>query len=109
MTGHRWSGWPGAWCLDCGAEDEREICVAVHNASLMCVLGHWCCFAHDPLPCSVHYNRSCPCPGEALADPYQLNEKRRELIYLLVRRLGDVLDQQECPASYFGLDLEDDP
>lgn len=23
--GHRWSGWPGAWCLDCGCEDPREL------------------------------------------------------------------------------------
>lgn len=22
---HRWSGWPGAWCLDCGREDPMEI------------------------------------------------------------------------------------
>lgn len=25
---HRWSGWPGAWCLDCGCEDPREIACA---------------------------------------------------------------------------------
>lgn len=25
---HRWSGWPGAWCLDCGASDPVEICLA---------------------------------------------------------------------------------
>jgi hypothetical protein len=25
---HRWSGWPGAWCLDCGCEDPREIALA---------------------------------------------------------------------------------
>jgi len=24
---HRWSGWPGAWCLDCGCEDPSEICI----------------------------------------------------------------------------------
>lgn len=23
---HRWSGWPGAYCMDCGAEDKREYC-----------------------------------------------------------------------------------
>lgn len=22
---HRFSGWPGAWCLDCGQEDKNEI------------------------------------------------------------------------------------
>ena len=27
--GHRWSGWPGAWCLelDCGQEDGNEVCM----------------------------------------------------------------------------------
>ncbi len=92
MSEHRWSGWPGAWCLDCGVEDELEICVAEHDASLRCVLGHWYCLAHDPLPCSVHYNRPCYHPGEGLADPYLLADRRRDLIYLLVRRLGDVLE-----------------
>ena len=28
MSEHRWSGWPGAWCLDCGAEDPREMLLA---------------------------------------------------------------------------------
>jgi hypothetical protein len=26
--GHNWSGWPGAWCLDCGVEDLTEIGIA---------------------------------------------------------------------------------
>ena len=25
---HWFSGWPGAWCLKCGAEDPREVCLA---------------------------------------------------------------------------------
>ena len=25
---HRWSGWPGAVCLDCGADDAYEVCLA---------------------------------------------------------------------------------
>lgn len=25
---HRWSGWPGAWCLDCGADDPMELALA---------------------------------------------------------------------------------
>lgn len=25
---HRWSGWPGAWCLDCGRDDPYEIALA---------------------------------------------------------------------------------
>ncbi len=28
MPEHRWSGWPGAWCLDCGAGDPREDALA---------------------------------------------------------------------------------
>jgi len=31
MTEHQWSGWPGAWCLDCGIEDPREIALADGN------------------------------------------------------------------------------
>lgn len=27
MKEHHWSGWPGAFCLDCGAEDPWEIAV----------------------------------------------------------------------------------
>lgn len=25
---HRWSGWPGAWCLDCGRDDPYETAIA---------------------------------------------------------------------------------
>ena len=110
MTAHRWSGWPGAWCLDCGIEDQTEQCLADHSVILECVHGHIMCEDDHPMRiCDVHVNGPCYHPGEGLADPYLLAEKRRALIYLLVRRLGDVLEQQECPASYFGLDLEDDP
>ena len=28
---HRWSGWPGAFCLDCGCEDPREIALAYND------------------------------------------------------------------------------
>lgn len=27
-TEHWWSGWPGAYCMKCGAEDKDEICLA---------------------------------------------------------------------------------
>lgn len=30
-TSHRWSGWPGAWCLDCGREDPTELCAIEHE------------------------------------------------------------------------------
>lgn len=28
MKEHRWSGWPGAFCLDCGAPDPTEMALA---------------------------------------------------------------------------------
>jgi len=28
MKTHRWSGWPGAICLDCGSENPMEIALA---------------------------------------------------------------------------------
>lgn len=33
---HWWSGWPGAYCLKCGAEDPTEIALA---EGCNCVLG----------------------------------------------------------------------
>ncbi len=41
---HRWSGWPGAHCLDCGTEDAREICLADSH----------------PIDCPECYNQPCP-------------------------------------------------
>lgn len=49
---HRWSGWPGAICLDCGAEDKREWCVVIHD---------W-----DPETGAICTRPECqndPCPG----------------------------------------------
>ena len=28
MANHNWSGWPGAYCTKCGAEDPIEIAIA---------------------------------------------------------------------------------
>jgi hypothetical protein len=75
MSAHRWSGWPGAWCLDCGQEDQNEICVSEHAA-------RW-----SSVGCDVHVNGPCPCPGEGLADPYRLNEARRALLRQLAAKL----------------------
>ena len=33
---HWWSGWPGAWCMKCHAEDKDELCLADCK-----------CFCHD--------------------------------------------------------------
>jgi hypothetical protein len=58
---HNWSGWPEAFCLDCGIEDQSEICVAEHEDGLKCVEGHLLCEEpHAPARCSVHVNGPCP-------------------------------------------------
>lgn len=31
MAEHRWSGWPGAYCLDCGCNDPRETALVEGN------------------------------------------------------------------------------
>ena len=51
---HRRSGWPGARCLDCGAEDARELCLAD---------GH-----EDG--CPVCADSPCREPGSRRHDPY---------------------------------------
>lgn len=51
---HRWSGWPGAWCLDCGAEDANEAAIAG---------------GADPDTLDDQ-NAPCPEPGSRRHDPY---------------------------------------
>ena len=70
MSAHRWSGWPGAWCLDCGADDQLELCINAHSTILFCVEGHELCTEHPSPLCLEHVNGPCPHPGEGLADPY---------------------------------------
>ena len=53
-TEHRWSGWPGAWCLDCGEADMREQCLADGHTD----------------DCDGCVNEPCLCPGAAMYDPY---------------------------------------
>lgn len=71
MSQHRWCGWPGAGCLDCGAEDQNEICIGAHSVILQCVEGHVMCDEHEPQRCAEHVNAPCPYPGEGRADPYR--------------------------------------
>ena len=62
-TPHRWSGWPGAWCLDCGCEDPVEIAVADGRFDVddeTCVL---------VLESDVQVS-SCPEPGSNRCNPY---------------------------------------
>lgn len=74
---HRWSGWPGAWCLDCGADDANEICIATDGVILECLGGHCMCpdvEEHGGLKsCPEHHNEPCPEPGSNRHNPYSRN------------------------------------
>lgn len=63
MSEHRWSGWPGAWCLDCGAEDLRELCVATHD--------DWDPETGTACERPECKNGLCPEPGSGRCDPYR--------------------------------------
>lgn len=67
MAEHRWSGWPGAWCLDCGCEDPREIALADGD----------CEFDGAGLPVvSVTAEQmECKEPGSRRFDPYHKREE----------------------------------
>lgn len=60
---HNWSGWPGAWCLDCGCEDPREIAIANGN------------FLEDdkgrPMVSVTRDQMECKEPGSGRFDPYK--------------------------------------
>lgn len=63
---HRWSGWPGALCLNCGVEDPLEQCIADHNVSITCVHGHVQCEEeHEMQRCTEHVAGPCTKGGTA--------------------------------------------
>lgn len=63
MAEHRWSGWPGAWCLDCGSPDLTEqgldcaVCVCDPERNELFI-------------CEDHRNADCPEPGSNRHNPY---------------------------------------
>lgn len=69
MAEHRWSGWPGAWCLDCGCEDPFETAIATGNFVEVA----------DESEMGFHYEfpnvkaTECPEPGSKRHDPYERN------------------------------------
>lgn len=67
MSDHRWSGWPGAWCLDCGAPDVSEACVANHDEAFGAEITD-----ENPYGMREHcVNPPCPEPGSKRFDPYE--------------------------------------
>lgn len=65
MVEHRWSGWPGAWCLDCGCDDPREVAMATGD------------YEEDengyPLPKDFGDQMICKEPGSNRFNPYVKN------------------------------------
>ena len=72
-TAHRWSGWPGAWCLDCGRDDPYETALADGLID----------FVDDPtspdgmrmvispeVEDQLHRDMICPEPGSNRWNPY---------------------------------------
>jgi hypothetical protein len=70
MTDHRWSGWPGAWCLDCGCGDPAED--AVCDTAFDVYEGKW----DSPEAEAAWQARNsealagCPSPGSNKHNPY---------------------------------------
>jgi hypothetical protein len=60
---HRWSGWPGAWCLDCGQDDPAEIALADGKFDDDGLLLPDALRPEDVQPCTE--------PGSGRFDPYK--------------------------------------
>ena len=64
MSWHRWSGFPGGFCLDCGCECAEEICMGE------------CDGGPDPghpdriCPRPEHHSGDCQEPGSNRCNPY---------------------------------------
>lgn len=83
MAGHRWSGWPGAWCLDCGVPDPGEEALAHDCIDFVCPScdQHWAqgiCkesgLDHMTTAiesnCGKHGSYECTEPGSGRYNPY---------------------------------------
>jgi hypothetical protein len=57
---HHFSGWPGAFCLDCGAEDANELAIYEPDYHL-CIEWEW---EHPGEHCLIPMeDRNTPCEG----------------------------------------------
>ena len=66
---HNWSGWPGAWCLDCGCDDPREIALAD---------GSWDEDADgNPIVRVTAEQMECKEPGSGRFDPYRARQDQQ--------------------------------
>ena len=64
MTEHRWSGHPGAWCLDCGRDDPMELALA--DGTYDALTGE---FVSEEAKAQYDFS-PCPEPGSNRCNPY---------------------------------------
>lgn len=85
MVEHRWSGWPGAWCLDCGAEDPVERCAAS---------GH-------PLFCGMKACQKTECaePNSHKHDPYWKEEEKEKRLKELASKVTVYFSEWNDPKD----------
>jgi hypothetical protein len=50
---HRWSGWPGAYCMHCGIDDPLEQCLADHDVAFSSIM----CTEHPVPVCRMYDGR----------------------------------------------------
>jgi hypothetical protein len=78
MVGHRWSGWPGAWCLDCGIEDPLEAALATNEIEYVEsdepeYKEHGKPVYTPELQERLNSLKDCPEPGSNRHNPYYVN------------------------------------
>jgi hypothetical protein len=74
---HRWSGWPGAWCLDCGCEDPYENAVADDLIDFVDdpkSIGGMRMVIPDEVQKQLNEAMICPEPGSNRFNPYTRKE-----------------------------------
>ena len=87
MSGHNWSGWPGAYCLRCGAEHVLETAVA--EGWLDCGPGPKGELLPDKWRSEGHKRLVELCDGTCYADlSPEEREKHGEAIRALCEELG---------------------
>lgn len=87
---HNWSGWPGAYCLDCGVECAAERCIAEAHGPVDSY--------DDTPPCTRPECRNGPCTAVEQADPYRKDDQTDAMQHAIAnigpyRKVDDVTER----------------
>jgi hypothetical protein len=80
MVHHRWAGWPGNFCLDCGIDDPVEIAIADNLYDPETQTWKDTPEAHRLRELS---HKDCPEPGSHRHDPY-FNHRKMHGVYPVI-------------------------